>query len=340
MKKWSENWYTKHRWLINTNLQISFLIIEILIFVIYYCIVLSSSPETWSFFGLHPLTYEQRMFWNVVLFVLGVQGMIIIVIVFKLRHCHGDVFRLKNEVTCSGSCLILMMIISWYFFRQQYSRVYTSVLLLTGIHFLIVISTVWPVYLVHQEKKFSRSSREIKLSLNDVLRDKMGFNLFLNYLEKEFSSENLVFWEQVEILKTLEDPKLIYNKVISIFTTFISPQSNYYINLPHEIRDLISQNMENLDRDGILCPNNNNTISSKQISTSLSHNSLQNFIEMIPKQEQLSSSLISGNDIRYIMDIAQKNVYDSLANDSFIRFQNQLGIKEKLVEIQMSFISV
>jgi len=76
----------------------------------------------------------------------------------------------------------------------------------------------------------------------------------------------------------------------------------------------------------------------KQISSSLSHNSLQNFIEMIPKQEQVSSSLIVGNDIRYIMDIAQKNVYDSLANDSFIRFQNQLGIKEKLIEIQMSFV--
>jgi len=189
-------------------------------------------------------------------------------------------------------------------------------------------------------KKILRSSREIKLSLNDVLHNKMGFNLFLNYLEKEFSSENLVFWEQVEILKTLEDPKLIYNKVISIFTTFISPQSNYHINLPHEIRDLVCQNMENLDY-GILSPNNNNTTSSitpKQISSSLSHNSLQNFIEMIPKQEQVSSSLIVGNDIRYIMDIAQKNVYDSLANDSFIRFQNQLGIKEKLIEIQMSFV--
>jgi len=107
-------------------------------------------------------------------------------------------------------------------------------------------------------KKFLRSSREIKLSLNDVLHNKMGFNLFLNYLEKEFSSENLVFWEQVEILKTLEDPKLIYNKVISIFTTFISPQSNYHINLPHEIRDLVCQNMENLDHYA----NNNNTNSS------------------------------------------------------------------------------
>jgi len=153
-ERWSENWYTKHRWLLNTNIQISFLIIEILIFVIYYWIVLSCSPETWSFVGLHRLTYEQRMFWNVLEFVLGVQAMISIVIVFKLRHCHGDVFRLKNEVTCSGSCVILMIIISWYFVRKQYSRVCTSVLLLIGMHFLIVISTVWPVYLVYQEKNF------------------------------------------------------------------------------------------------------------------------------------------------------------------------------------------
>ncbi|XP_074183357.1 regulator of G-protein signaling 6 isoform X1 [Rhinolophus sinicus] len=80
-------------------------------------------------------------------------------------------------------------------------------------------------------------------SFDEMLKDPMGRDLFLRFLESEFSSENLRFWLAVQDLKKqpLQD---VAKRVEEIWQEFLAPGAPSAINLDSHSYEITSQNVK------------------------------------------------------------------------------------------------
>ncbi|XP_022907745.1 regulator of G-protein signaling 7 [Onthophagus taurus] len=94
------------------------------------------------------------------------------------------------------------------------------------------------------------SARRVKrwaFSLKELLQDPLGREHFIKFLDKEFSGENLKFWEAVQILKTLPQSQ-IESKVAEIWSEFLAPDASCPINVDSRSYEVTKKNMENANR--------------------------------------------------------------------------------------------
>uniref|UniRef100_T1JFM9 RGS domain-containing protein n=1 Tax=Strigamia maritima TaxID=126957 RepID=T1JFM9_STRMM len=92
-----------------------------------------------------------------------------------------------------------------------------------------------------------RRVRRWGFSLQELLKDPAGRDQFMKFLEKEFSAENLKFWDAVQELKCLP-AKDIQTKVQDIWQEYLAPDANVPINIDSRSADVTKQNMANPDR--------------------------------------------------------------------------------------------
>jgi len=101
-----------------------------------------------------------------------------------------------------------------------------------SIHVILITSILWPYWLCVKEQKLmkrqnpSRKNEPRKIGEQDkeneeeileenyqletIIRHEVGFQSFLSYLETEFSTENLLFWNSVEQLKNVKFKTIFY----------------------------------------------------------------------------------------------------------------------------------
>ncbi|XP_065165297.1 regulator of G-protein signaling 7 isoform X2 [Atheta coriaria] len=94
------------------------------------------------------------------------------------------------------------------------------------------------------------SARRVKrwaFSLQELLQDSIGREHFVKFLDKEFSGENLKFWEAVQVLKTLPQSQ-VQDKVQEIWTEFLASDASCPINVDARSYDVTKKNMETPDR--------------------------------------------------------------------------------------------
>ncbi|UYV70543.1 RGS7 [Cordylochernes scorpioides] len=84
-------------------------------------------------------------------------------------------------------------------------------------------------------------------SLKELLRDPAGREQFFKFLEKEFSAENLKFWDAVQELKQVHS-KEVPNKVKEIWNEFLASDSNSPVNIDSKSYELTKKNMESPNR--------------------------------------------------------------------------------------------
>uniref|UniRef100_A0A8C4TJM9 Regulator of G protein signaling 6 n=1 Tax=Erpetoichthys calabaricus TaxID=27687 RepID=A0A8C4TJM9_ERPCA len=84
-------------------------------------------------------------------------------------------------------------------------------------------------------------------SFNEVLMDSMGRDLFLKFLESEFSSENLRFWLAVQDLKQ-RPLQAVPDRVLEIWQEFLAPGAPSSINLDSHSFEKTSQNVKDPGR--------------------------------------------------------------------------------------------
>ncbi|ETE66768.1 Regulator of G-protein signaling 6, partial [Ophiophagus hannah] len=84
-------------------------------------------------------------------------------------------------------------------------------------------------------------------SIDEVLKDPVGRDQFLRFLESEFSSENLRFWLAVQDLKKqpLQD---VATRVEEIWQEFLAPGAQSAINLDSHSYEITSQNVKDPGR--------------------------------------------------------------------------------------------
>ncbi|CAF1400635.1 unnamed protein product [Rotaria sp. Silwood1] len=92
------------------------------------------------------------------------------------------------------------------------------------------------------------SARRIKrwsFSINELLKDPIGRDLFWKFLDKEYSSENLRFYEACIQLRFHTSQKDVLNRVKEIYNEFLSPGAYYSINIDQRVMNLTKNNMIN-----------------------------------------------------------------------------------------------
>ncbi|CAF0941388.1 unnamed protein product [Adineta ricciae] len=93
------------------------------------------------------------------------------------------------------------------------------------------------------------SSRRVKrwgFSINELLKDPIGRDYFWKFLDKEYSSENLRFYEACIQLRFHTPQKDVLNRVKEIYNEFLSPGAYYSINIDQRVMNLTKNNMANL----------------------------------------------------------------------------------------------
>uniref|UniRef100_A0A3P9N668 Regulator of G protein signaling 11 n=1 Tax=Poecilia reticulata TaxID=8081 RepID=A0A3P9N668_POERE len=73
-------------------------------------------------------------------------------------------------------------------------------------------------------------------SFMELLSDAMGRREFMTYLEKEFSAENLHFWQECEEIRHGESSKII-EKVEDVYKNFLAPGAARWVNIDSKTMD-------------------------------------------------------------------------------------------------------
>jgi len=75
----------------------------------------------------------------------------------------------------------------------------------------------------------------------NMMASKSGREIFSKFLKKEFSSENLYFWNACEDLKKVEDQKTFNQKVEAIFTTYLDAASPQEVSLDFKVKEKVME---------------------------------------------------------------------------------------------------
>ncbi|KAG7208741.1 hypothetical protein KM043_014937 [Ampulex compressa] len=103
-----------------------------------------------------------------------------------------------------------------------------------------------------EQERFAKevATRRVKrwaFSLQELLQDPIGREQFVRFLDKEFSTENLKFWETVQELKTLPQ-KEVQVKVGEIWNEFLGPEASCPINVDSRSYEITKRNLDKADR--------------------------------------------------------------------------------------------
>jgi len=78
----------------------------------------------------------------------------------------------------------------------------------------------------------------------NMMSSPAGREIFLKFLKKEFSSENLAFWTACEELRKVKDEKIFGEKVEEMFTTFMEPSSPQEVSLDFKVKEKVMDQRE------------------------------------------------------------------------------------------------
>uniref|UniRef100_A0A1A9WCF1 Regulator of G-protein signaling 7 n=1 Tax=Glossina brevipalpis TaxID=37001 RepID=A0A1A9WCF1_9MUSC len=93
-----------------------------------------------------------------------------------------------------------------------------------------------------------RNVKRWAFSMRELLKDSVGREQFAKFLEKEYSVENILFWEAVQEMKALPQ-SAIKESIHNIWQQFLAPDSPYAVNVDSKSIDLA--------REAVNCNNPN-----------------------------------------------------------------------------------
>ncbi|XP_067417423.1 regulator of G-protein signaling 10 isoform X2 [Emydura macquarii macquarii] len=73
-------------------------------------------------------------------------------------------------------------------------------------------------------------------SLENLLEDPEGVKQFREFLKKEFSEENVLFWLACEEFKKMQEKKQMQEKAKEIYMTFLSSKASFQVNVEGQSR--------------------------------------------------------------------------------------------------------
>eukprot|EP00128_Syssomonas_multiformis_P015648 Colp12_sorted_trinity150504_noHs@13679 len=98
--------------------------------------------------------------------------------------------------------------------------------------------TAWEIARKGSDKVTAKTARKWGISLTELLQDPQGHKEFLEFLEKEYSSENLKFWDACEALKKVPSSGLV-QAVNEIYNHYMSAEATNEVNVDANIREAV-----------------------------------------------------------------------------------------------------
>jgi len=255
---------------------------------------------------------------------------------FKLREVV-DGFMLKPEMKITGVMGIFMWL-PWIVFNSALQDLnikvfpFSTLFLVLGASLAFIASTVWPLYrsLKPPMMELDNVPEDIS-SLQGLLSHKAGVASFKKFLTKEFSVENILFYEEIEeyrnkIGKGADEMELI-GEAQRLYAKYIIVDSPFQVNLPdHIVRDL-----ENKLKDIFAMAGAGMEV----MTTSGGKKSISSPPEDRGHHRQPSEALLPHQrDTPTIFDRAQENIFKLMSTDSFPRYQRSEEYRRFVEEVE------
>jgi len=123
-----------------------------------------------------------------------------------------------------------------------------DIILVTVIPLIASYKNVQSVPTPDEAARSSGSNERFKLRcLEEVLGTTPGYNAFFSFLSKEWSTENLLFWKEVNEFKANENPEKRKEKAIEIYEKYVRENGMYQVNLSSINRSKTQANVRSQD---------------------------------------------------------------------------------------------
>jgi hypothetical protein len=270
------NWFTSHRYLAQDKFIVR---VAIVLFCTDIIILISFVTLAPSVCGYGP--------YSAIFSIKGVSSLVLsLVMAFKMWKYPTDAFGIKSEFRSLvfGAISIVLVFSAVSMVRPDLKWV-LQIGLIVACQPMLFFTVVVPYYKSTKQKELTGNELQ---TLENWLTRAEGIKKFREYLETEFSSENLLFYLDVVYLKTLplDNPGAIKDEISQIYEKFFNQNSPCALNLPSDINALTSASVKRL------------------LSIPLDD------LSKMAKEEVLS-----------VFDRAQNDIYRLMASDSFHRFQ-------------------
>jgi len=201
-----------------------------------YAIMLSFLPENTT--TLTPRTVVEDTLWA----YLGLHSVICLLLAFGMRRFSHDGFHLKAEFRNVGVILLGTVILQVALGGGSGQVVQT-----VGCTLSIGISLLLPVY-----RSYAARDADTSKSLSKYLAGNPGhWDAYLKFLELEFCSESLLFWTEIQNLRTMNEHDAMRDKdkfmasVKYMYNNFIALTSPLPVNISSSSHDQIAQAIAN-----------------------------------------------------------------------------------------------
>jgi len=246
---------------------------------------------------------------------------------FKLRQVV-DAFKIKEELKWTAAVAIVVFI-PWAVFNNLSSArtvnndvfPFSTMFLLIGVSVAIGLSTIWPLYRSYAlEDGVALDDQGDLTTLLGCLNDKGGLSGFKKFLTKEFSVENILFYEEIEEYRTKKrrgsnDPLELIGEAQRIYAKYIINDSPFQVNLPDVIIKDLEDKLKGLFASA--------ASKDEKVSGSVPSPSRALSVELGGQ-----NGVLNKRDPPTLFDHAQENIFKLMNSDSFPRFQRSEEYKK------------
>jgi len=243
-------------------------------------------------------------------------------------------FRIKEEMKFTG-ILALVVFIPWVMFNAIFDTINDSVFpfstlaMWIGVSLAFIVSTLVPLFRSLSPPDIGLENLPSDLgTLEGLLTDKKGVASFKKFLTKEFSVENILFYEEIEEFRkkqaTRMDQLELVGEAQRIYAKYIIIDSPFQVNLP----DPIVRELESKLKDMFS--------GTKMAEFSPESGGGGDRGGHEPSHVRTSSEqlLLHQKDTPTIFDKAQENIFKLMSTDSFPRYQRSDEYKKLVQEIE------
>jgi len=233
---------------------------------------------------------------------------------FRLRQVV-DGFKIKEELGFTGA-LLSACLIPWVVFNNYEATInneifpFSTFFLIIGMSIAFCASTVWPLYRSYFAPPAVDENGHVShdlTTLQGVLSDKAGLSSFKKFLTKEFSVENILFYEEIEDYRKKKkeggDDLELIGEAQRIYAKYIIIDSPFQVNLPDAIVKELESKLKDIFSNAGKLP---------EALAPISFNRLP--------QAEPSALLPAQRETPTIFDKAQENIFKLMSTDSFPRF--------------------
>jgi len=213
--------------------------------------------------------------WSLRIFVIVLAVMIVVYIIFLIFMFKiKDAFSIRDEL--AFLCFYSIIMVIGMFINMAIpntfwpSTPYVGFILAAQIVGAFVISIVWPlafpiVMLLWEKMCTARDTDDVepstttgekgtvdkgtqkgtgKMTFEEILENVHGKEKFKQFLVREFSVENLMFFTEANYFLKLEDRNDIEETARSIFDTYVASGAPFEINVTNDIREQCDKTMQ------------------------------------------------------------------------------------------------